>query len=319
VPVDHLSDTVVASTRAMASAITVTVPRATSYLDSIDTLMRHTLDVFGEVEEACTRFDSSSPLMRANATPTRWHRVPPVLYRALEEAYDAYRRTNGVFDPRVLGDLVALGYDATMRFGEGEIQLDELASRPARRREAWRPRFRVHKSGVWLGETVELGGIGKGLAVRWASDVLATQLSNYLVEAGGDCYVAGFAPDGGKWRVGVENPCGSDDPVAVLALSDLAVATSSVRLRHWRAGDEVVHHLIDPTSGRSGGEGLLAVTVVGSDPAAAEVETKVLFLAGRERIADVAHTRHVAALWCHDDGAVSTSAAMNPHVLWRQP
>jgi thiamine biosynthesis lipoprotein len=303
----------------MASAITVTVPRATSHPGSIDALMRQTLDVFGEVEEACTRFNSSSSLMRVNATPTRWHRVPPVLYRALEEAYDAYLRTNGVFDPRVLDDLVSLGYDATLRFGEGEIQLDQRTPRPSHRREAWRPRFRMHKNGVWLGEAVELGGIGKGLAVRWASDVLATQLGNYLVEAGGDCYVAGVAPDGGTWRVGVENPCGSDVPVAVLALSDLAVATSSVRLRHWRVGDEVVHHLIDPITGRSGGEGLIAVTVVGSDPAAAEVETKVLFLAGRERISDVARDRNVAALWCHEDGVVSISAAMNPHVLWRQP
>ncbi len=168
--------------------------------------------------------------MRANATPARWHRVPGVLFQALQEAFGAYERTRGVFDPRVLSDLVSLGYDASMRFdASGDVSVERARRDCHVSRSPWRPRFRAHKCDVWLGEAVELGGIGKGLAVRWASEVLAPHLSDYLIEAGGDCYLAGHAPDGEPWRVGVEDPFGEDTPVAVLSVSDRAVATSSIR------------------------------------------------------------------------------------------
>jgi thiamine biosynthesis lipoprotein len=317
VPVEQLSDTLSATTRAMASAVTLKVTRETLAVENSRALLQRALGVFHAVEEACTRFKSSSPLMRANATPSRWHRVPPVLFSALVEAYDAYERTQGVFDPRVLNDLVSLGYDASLRFGADEVRLSSRGNHSAPR-AAWQPRFRAHRHDVWLGESVELGGIAKGLAVRWASEILATRLSHYLVEAGGDCYLAGRASDGEPWRVGVEDPFGAQTPVAVLSVSDRAVATSSIRLRHWRVGDDSVHHLIDPRTRRSGGEGLVAVTVVGVDPAHTEVDAKVLFLAGREAISDFARARGVAALWCDVDGRVTLSPAMRPFVCWER-
>ena len=315
-PVEQLSDTLVASTRAMASAITIKVARAHGVNDT-ERILNRALNVFHQVEEDCTRFNPSSPLMRTNATPSRWHRVPPVLYRALHEAYDAYDRTGGVFDPRILTTLLSLGYDASMRFDSDEIR-PSAGESAAAIRGIWQPRFRAYKRDVWLGDAVDLGGIGKGLAVRWASDVLSARVSDYLVEAGGDCYLAGRAPDGEPWRVGVEDPYGADTPVAILAVSDRAVATSSVRLRHWRIGDQSVHHLIDPRTGDSGGEGLVAVTVVGDDPADAEVDAKVLFLAGSKGIASAAATRAIPALWCDDQGKIRTSDAMAPYLLWER-
>ena len=301
----------------MASPIILKVAKRARSEADFEALAQRALGVFHNVEQACTRFSASSPLMRANATPTRWHRVPGVLFQALQEAFGAYERTRGVFDPRVLSDLVSMGYDASMRFDAGDVSLsarDEIATS----RDVWRPLFRAHKSDVWLGEAVELGGIGKGLAVRWASEVLAPHLSDYLIEAGGDCYLAGRAPDGEPWRVGVEDPFGKDLPVAVLSVSDRAVATSSVRIRQWHVGEKPVHHLIDPRTRRSGGEGLVAVTVVGADPAHAEVDSKSLFLAGRESIAGTAAAQGSAALWCDVDGVVGFSAAMRPYICWER-
>ncbi|MBW4029693.1 MAG: FAD:protein FMN transferase [Acidobacteria bacterium] len=316
-PVELLNDSVIASSRAMASAVSITVPRATATQVQLEALLHRALRVFEDVEVACTRFNPSSPLMRTNESPARWHRVPAVLYRALREAYEAYERTGGVFDPRVLDTLVALGYDATLSFEGPDVRVGARTVARAHR-GAWRPRFRAHKCDVWLGDAVELGGIGKGLAVRWASDVLAPRLRDYLIEAGGDCYLAGRAPDGEPWRVGVEDPGGATTPVAVLALSDRAVATSSTRLRHWRVGEQRAHHLIDPRTGACGGDGLVAVTVVGADTARAEVDSKVLFLAGREAIADAAAATGVAALWCDDEGGVTINEAMRPYVAWER-
>jgi thiamine biosynthesis lipoprotein len=312
----------VAKTRAMATEVTIKISSVRSERESAssDAALRAALEIFHTVEMACTRFNPASPLMRANATPTRWHRVPAVLYEALSEASAAHQRTSGRFDPRVLQDLIALGYDRTLAFATDDIVTPTRAGRQldGHQRGPWRPRFRGASREVMLGEPVELGGIGKGLAVRWSSEVLAPHTANYMVEAGGDCYCAGVASDNGGWRVGIEDPFESDEPLAVLSLSDRAATTSSIRLRHWRAGHEVVHHLIDPRTGQPGGEGLVAVTVVGRDPAAAEVDSKVLFLAGRRDIAHAARRHGIAALWVDVNGEVESSANMKRYVLWER-
>ncbi len=71
---------------------------------------------------------------------------------------------------------------------------------------------------------------------------------------------------GGPWIVGIE------DPLAVFQIEGHgAVATSSIQRLRWVHDGQIVHHLIDPRTGEPGGEGLLAVTAAGPDPAWAEV------------------------------------------------
>jgi thiamine biosynthesis lipoprotein len=301
----------------MASDITL-YGRTASYPSTLDPSVDQALAVFTSVHEACTRFDPDSPLMRANARPDEWHAVPLVLLAAVREAHRAYQHTDGRFDPRVFGDLVRLGYDRSLPFDCGAVTTDavDVSRQPLSR---WTPRFRyglrpqLHLGGL----PVDLGGIGKSLAVRWASEELQEHFDDFLLDAGGDCYCEGTGPEPDGWRVGVEDPFGGELPLAVLALSDKGCATSSTKLRHWRAGDDNAHHLIDPTTGRPGGAGLVAVTVVDDDPTRAEVATKFLFLGGADGIARAAQDRRVAALWVEAGGEVAISPAMEPFVIWR--
>ena len=78
-----------------------------------------------------------------------------------------------------------------------------------------------------------------------------------------------------------------------------------------------MHHLIDPRTGAPGGAALLAVTVVGPDPAAAEVWSKALFLCGLDGIAEQAEVHELAALWVSADGHLRSSATVDPLVIWR--
>jgi thiamine biosynthesis lipoprotein len=180
----------------------------------------------------------------------------------------------------------------------------------------WAPQFDAQRHAVRVGpRPIDLGGIGKGLAVRWAAEQIDSP--SLLIDAGGDCLVRGAAPDGPRWRIGVENPRGGDRPVAVLALTDTACVTSSVRYRSWRARGTAVHHLIDPRTGGPGGDGLLSVTVVDDDPALSEVWAKVFFLHGGRGIAEAVAFRGTAALWVHEDGTLGMSEAMRPLVVWQ--
>jgi thiamine biosynthesis lipoprotein len=307
---------VLGTVRAMASDVTVHgcgPVRSTQARAALHRALR----VFSSVDAACTRFNPESPLMRANGHPDRWHRVPRLLYEAVLEAHRAYERTDGRFDPRVLGDLVRLGYDRSLRFDGGDVDISwrtGIGRRPGR----WRPRFRggpnpeLHLGGA----PVDLGGIGKGLAVRWAVRALSDGLESFLIDAGGDCACRGPGPGGGGWRVGVEDADG-DGLIAVLELFDQACTTSSIRVRQWKSGGRPVHHLIDPRTGLPGGRGLQAVTVVADDPADAEVMAKALFLRGGSGIAEEARRRNLAALWTGTDRTVAESPRMSDHVLWR--
>lgn len=301
----------------MASRIAIRA--ATDQPSIASALLDDALEVFGATERACSRFVPDSPLMRANRAPALWHRVPAELYGAVQEAKRAYDASGGSFDPRVLGRLVALGYDEKLDFSSEAVRDAGVPLDGGAPLEPWQPAFRPATREIRLGTTpIDLGGIGKGLAARWATRLLSRHLRHFLVDASGDCYASGAAPGGSSWRIGVEDPFEPERVIAVLALSDRAIATSSTRHRRWTVGGRSVHHLIDPRTGEPGGPGLVAVTVVGSDPAQCEVQTKALFFEGAGSIGEHAERAGVAACWVTVEGSLEVSSELLPYLEWRQ-
>jgi thiamine biosynthesis lipoprotein len=282
--------------------------------------MRRVEAVFAIVERQCTRFDPGSALMIANAAGDAWVGAPALCLTAIAEAALAHELTDGRFDPRIHDALCRLGYDRTLPFADGAVRLDAPRGNAPRTVAfgRWRPGIDVEAGQVRIGpRPIDLGGIGKGLAVRWSAEELRRDIDCFAIGAGGDCYLAGAGPDGAGWRVGIEDPAGGDDSVAVLALTEVACATSSTRVRRWTVGGRPVHHIIDPQTGEPGGTGLASVTVVADDAAQAEVWSKVLFLSGIAGIEAEASNRGLAAYWITDGGRAAHSPDMQQHVLWQ--
>ena len=313
-----------ASFDAMASPITLSVVEPGP--DAAERLVRAEL-VVRDVERTCSRFDPASALSRANLEPDRWHDVPATLAAAVAEAARAHRETDGLFDPRILDVLLAWGYDRSLPFAAGDVDRGPAGipdlSEPHHDAMAtpWRPEV-VETAAGWrmhLGGTpIDLGGIGKGLAARWAAAELDGGGLGFAADLGGDCAFGGAGPDRDSWRVGVEDPTGRAELVLVLDLTDTGCATSSTRLRRWRSGGVPVHHLVDPRTRRPGGDGLLAVTVVDPDPAWSEVWSKSVFLAGATDVRARAEELGLAAAWVRADGTVGTTTALDERVVWRR-
>jgi thiamine biosynthesis lipoprotein len=316
------ADTLTESFRVMGSAATLTVLRPRPGAGDALSAARAALE---QVDAACTRF-RPSPLTAANAEPDRWHPVPAALATAVLEARRAHEATDGLFDPRILDVLLAWGHDEALAGGPAAVPapswpatLTPSGVRLAADERPWDPTIRQDSAGWWLrlgGQPIDLGGIGKGLAVRAAAKALRQAGRGALVDAGGDLVVIGEGPTG-DWRVGVEDPAGGDAPLLVLDLRDSACATSSVRRHEWLAAGESVHHLVDPRTRRPGGDGLAAVTVLGQDPAWAEVWSKALFLVGARHVRARAEDAQLAAAWVGRDGAVGMTEAFAAHVTWR--
>ena len=266
---------------------------------------------FAAADLALSRFRDDSELTALNrlAGSGRVTRVSWRLRQALAAIHRAGRITSGRFDASV--------FDVLERIGEHGAAV--TGPEPVAHAAAAHTRARLVTAPA---RPVDLGGIGKGLALRWATSAAMLRLpdgAGLLLNAGGDLIAAGRGPNEG-WMIGVDDPVAATPdtaPVAVLALDRGAVATSSVGTRHWTGPDgQAVHHLVDPATREPARTGLIAVTVVAPDPAWAEVWSKALFLVGATRIGEEARARGLAAWWLDAGGRLSMTPAARLMSPW---
>jgi thiamine biosynthesis lipoprotein len=115
-----------------------------------------------------------------------------------------------------------------------------------------------------------------GLVKGWAIDGAAARLvaagaQRFCINAGGDVLAHGRPAPDRLWRVGIRHPLHADRLAAVLAVEDLAVATSGVYERGA--------HIVDPHTGAPA-TGLLSVTIVGPELATADAYATAVFAMG---------------------------------------
>ncbi|HWI63980.1 MAG TPA: FAD:protein FMN transferase [Symbiobacteriaceae bacterium] len=249
---------------------------------------------FAEVEATLSRFDPASPLCRLNGLPGRWVVVPDLLWRAVGAALHAAAATDGAFDPTVLGALEAAGYNQSFELGPGPLS-------PARPAGRWREvKLDSNLKAIWLppGVRLDLGGIGKGLAVDGGIAHLKGA-PRALVNAGGDLAVR-MTADEPPYLIDVEDPFDPDRVLATFGVRRGAVATSSMTGRRWGDG---LHHIIDPKSGRPAETDLAAATVFGPGAAMAEALAKAAIVLGSEKGIRLMRDHGCHALFVRRDGS----------------
>jgi len=232
-----------------------------------------------QYEQRFSRFRPESELSRLNESSQEQVQVGAELGALLARSLEYARITGGLFDPVVLVDLLMLGYDRTF---------DEVRDRPHNGAVGETPRLRwrdvvvdaVHQVVARpSGARVDLGGIAKGAA----ADAAIAELSSYpgaLVDLGGDIRVQGRPIDSDFWIIEVEDGQRPDGAVDYIRLRNGAVATSSLRKRRWLHNGDIVHHIIDPRSGRPAHSGVLQCSVIADTTEHAEVAAKVGFIRG---------------------------------------
>ncbi len=230
----------------------------------------------GACERALSRFDPRSDLSRLNRAGGSWVEVDARLLEALVASLHARAATGGRFDPTILPALEAAGYDRSFEL---------LAERPPRApADGWRAGALVDldpasiRARLEPGAAVDLGGIGKGFAATRALDAMRSAwpaLTGALADLGGDIGVFGVSPEGGPWRIDINDPREPGRVVETLQLEQGGVATSGRDTRRFGPGRRL-HHLIDPTTGEPAATGPIAVTVVARSATDAEAHATAL-------------------------------------------
>ena len=214
-------------------------------------------------------WEAGSNISRFNAAPADTVlSLPESFGHVLRAALDIAALSGGAFDPTI-GPLVALwgfGAHAHARRLPDASLLDATRARCGWQRLSLRGNQLTQPGGLEL----DLSAIAKGFAVDAVSAWLRSQdISAALVEVGGELHGYGTKPDGQPWRVLVESEpeadAAADHPPRVLALDDIAVATSGDRWHHYAADCVQYSHTLDPRTGSPVTRAAAAVTVVADD------------------------------------------------------
>ena len=268
------------SFRAMGTTITVLSPAGQG-----TRAVEATRALFDEWERALSRFLPESELSRLNARAGAPLAVSPLLWEVLTTALHAARASDGRYDPTLLRQMIAIGYDRTFEEIRHGVPAPPHLAETARQTQVggdWR-RIRLdparRRVTLPAGAGLDFGGIAKGMAVDAAiAQLRALGLTPALVNAGGDLAVADQPPDQPDWPVAVPGR----DRHWTIPFQRGAIATSTVMRRNWRQGGTPRHHLIDPTTGEPAESDLLSVTVAAPLCRQAEVGAKVALLLGAQ-------------------------------------
>ena len=129
-----------------------------------------------------------------------------------------------------------------------------------------------------------MGSLAKGYTSDSIIEIFRENgVESAIVNLGGNVQTLGTKPDGSLWKVGIKNPFQPDSEMCIVSVEDKAVITSGNYERYFTGEDGKNYwHIIDSKDGRPADNGLVSVTVIGSNGMMCDSLSTALFVAGTE-------------------------------------
>jgi thiamine biosynthesis lipoprotein len=154
------------------------------------------------------------------------------------------------------------------------------------------------------GMAVDLGGLGKGLALdRIAARLRRERCGSAMLNFGESSLLAIGRPPGGRWTVVLRHP--ASGVVGEFPLGGRACSTSATFGQTLKAGSRRVGHVLDPRTGRPV-RVMAQVTVLARSAAVAEAASTALLVLGRSSVAMLAARLNLDACWVDRAGVFTT-------------
>jgi thiamine biosynthesis lipoprotein ApbE len=243
------------------------------------------IDDLAALDVACSRFRDDSELLQLETSAGRPTTVSPLLAAAIRAALRGAQLTDGDVDPTVGRAMETLGYDRDFalvptRGGAIRVSVSHVPS--------WRQielDDAARRLTVPVGVRLDLGATAKAWAADRAAHRIAGALDcGVLVSLGGDIAVAGDVPPGG-WSIRVQDITGDprttpEGPAGVIAIRSGGLATSSTTARRWQRGGDLLHHILDPRTGRPAESVWRTVSVVACSALDANIASTAAIIRG---------------------------------------
>jgi len=205
-----------------------------------------------------------------------------ITYASIGYAYD-YRKRQQPSDQSVAQKLPAIDYHH-IELADNKIRFNNNAVR------------------------IDLGGIAKGYAVDRAVDIIGQcGIGKAMVSAGGDSRIMGDRV-GRPWVIGIQHPRDPEGIVLRLPLTDSAISTSGDYERFFIDNGKRVHHIINPSTGRSAAASWSA-TVIGPDAMTTDALSTTIFILGAVKgLALIESLEGIDAIIIDNDGKLHYSS-----------
>lgn len=250
----------------------------------------HTRDLHDEIHAELLKVDSSLSLFNESSLLSRLNRnetdeCDSLFVEVMQTADAVARATEGAFDVTVAPLVNAWGFGFKNAGNVTQAQIDSLLPLVGYDKIRLENGHRLWKKQP--GVTVDCGAIAKGYAVdRVARMFKRLGIKNYMVEIGGEVATHGRNSGGKTWRIGVNKPvdgAGSAALQNVLAVGNLALATSGNYRNFYYKDGKKYAHTIDPRTGRPVQHSLLSASVIAPDCATADAYATAFMVVGMEQ------------------------------------
>jgi len=173
------------------------------------------------------------------------------------------------------------------------------------------------------GMLINLGGIAKGYAVdKVAKLIKKAGFKDFMVQAGGDMYVAGKKGTD-PWVVGIRDPRGAQDEMfALMPIENHSFSTSGDYERGFVDNGVRYHHILDPRTGHPARTSR-SVTIRAKDAFMADAWSKVMFIAGWQeglKIIEKYKLKDFEVVWIDDKNELHMTPVIEKELqLKKQP
>lgn len=257
------------------------------------------------IDDLLSNYKPDSALSNLNRS-AHFHaeKVPPDLYRVIDQSMHFSRLSDGKFDISI-APLVDL-WKAALR-GEGtptRARQEEVRGCVGYEKIELTPPDQISFRSSCL--RLDLGAIGKGYAVDRAAEVLRSLgIRDALINAGGSTILAmGSPPTQTAWLVHLRDPSNKLDPQVMLR--DESVSTSE-QTAPSLLGNDSAGHIIDPDTGMPL-KTVFAVSAVSKTATVSDGLSTTLLLLGPTKGRElIKNTPDVSAIWISQNAQVETA------------
>ena len=139
------------------------------------------------------------------------------------------------------------------------------------------------------GMQVDLGSVVKGYTGSAVAKYFRDNgVKSALINLGGNVECIGKKPDGNKWKVAIKSPFADSQTgiFGVIDAEDMAIITSGGYERFFEEDGKTYWHILDPKTGYPAENGLVSVTIIGSDGLRCDGLSTALFVMGLDSAID---------------------------------
>lgn len=248
-------------------------------------------DLQQEIEAELKKVDNSLSTFNPQSVISKINNNQPVtpdemFVEVFRKAEEIAKETDGAFDITVMPLVNLWGFGFKQGVNPSQSKIDSLKQYIGYQK-VWLERKQIRKKQPNI--MLDCSAIAKGYGADIVARLLRkNDISNFMIEIGGEIVTSGNSENRLPWKIGVNRPI--DDSTAtnmeiqtVLNVTDKAMATSGNYRNFYYKGGKKYAHTIDPKSGYPVQHSLLSATVLTKDCATADAYATAFMVMGMEK------------------------------------